>query len=158
MIRFALAGLLLGSVLAAGPALAASGCDSPQDLAAVHDTRVRISQQCDCENAVSDGSYVRCAATVANDDLSTGLLPRECRRTVLKCAKKSTCGRPLGYHPCCRTNRLGKFKCKITTADRCRSGPGGSHCMSVHKQSCCDACTGPGTCNSPSGAFIDPVR
>lgn len=158
MIRFALLGFLLGSVLAAGPALAAAGCDSSLDLEAVANTRILISQQCDCAHAVSDGVYVRCAETVANDELTAGRLPRECRKVVVKCARKSTCGRPVGYHPCCRTNRLGKVKCKITTADRCRSGPGGSHCLSLNAQSCCDACTGPGTCSSPSGAFVDAVR
>jgi hypothetical protein len=156
MKRLALVGALLGSVLAAGSAW--SQCITTSDLEAVAATRARIDQQCDCANAITDGLYKRCALTVANDDVAALRLPRGCRKIVVKCAAKSTCGRPVGYHPCCKTNRIGKTRCKITTPERCQSGPGGSHCFSFTKVSCCDACKGLGMCASPSGAFVDPAH
>jgi len=149
--RMALAGVFL-TMIAAGPVLAQ--CTTADDLAAVKITRGHVDAQCDCANAITDGLYKRCALTVVNNDVANLVLPRECRKFVIKCAAKSTCGRPAGYHPCCKTNRLGKTRCKIVTPERCRSGPGGSHCVSFDKVSCCDACTGPGLC-SPSGAFLD---
>jgi hypothetical protein len=172
---------LLGLVLAAGPGWAQ--CTSAEDLAAVAATRQRVAQQCPCATAISDGAYKKCALGVANMDVTVGhcvggtnsgmacmvdgdcgglfgscqRLPQKCRRVVAKCAAKSICGRPIGYHPCCKTNRLGKTRCKIILPGLCKSGPGGSHCVSFTEESCCDACTGPGMCASPSGAFVEPA-
>jgi hypothetical protein len=158
MKRLALASAFLGVLSAAGPGWASSNlCTTTEDLAAVAATRTLINQRCPCANAISDGLYKKCALTVANDEITALRLPRECRRVVVKCAAKSTCGRPIGYHPCCRTNRLGKTRCKITIPEKCQSGPGGSHCVSFDKQSCCDACKGNGVC-SPSGAFVDVAQ
>ena|SRR6516165_8334564 len=180
MIRLAFVGALLGVVLAAGPGWAQ--CTSSTDLAAVAATRGRVAQQCDCANAVTDGQYKKCALTVANTDLTTAhciggpnsgkvcttdgncgglagscvVLPQKCRKVVVKCAARSICGRPLGYHPCCRWNRLGKPRCKVLPVNLCKSGPGGAHCVSFTENSCCDACGGPGVCASPSGAFVEP--
>jgi len=156
MNRWAFMGALLGVVLAAGPGWAQ--CTTAEDLAAVAATRARVAQQCDCANAVTDGQYKKCALGVANTDVTNLVLPRKCRKVVIKCAARSICGRPIGYHPCCRTNRLGKTRCKIMPPGLCKSGPGGSHCFSLTKISCCDACEGPGLCASPSGAFVEPVH
>jgi hypothetical protein len=156
MKRLALLGALLGSLVGAGTA--SSQCTTAEDLLAVAATRARIDQQCDCANAITDGLYKKCALGVANGDVTALRLPRQCRKIVIKCAARSTCGRPIGYHPCCKTNRLGKTRCKIVPPGLCKSGPGGSHCFSLTKISCCDACTGPGMCASPSGAFIDPAN
>ena len=156
MIRLAFVGALLGVVLAAGPGWAQ--CTTAEDLAAVAATRARVDQQCPCAAAITDGAYKKCALTVANEDIVALKLPQKCRKVVAKCAARSICGRPIGYHPCCRTNRLGKTRCKIMPPGLCKSGPGGSHCFSLTKISCCDACEGPGLCASPSGAFVEPVH
>jgi hypothetical protein len=156
MIRLAFVGALLGLVLAAGSGWAQ--CTSTADLEAVAATRERVAQQCNCANAVTDGQYKKCALGVANTDVTALLLPRKCRKVVVKCAARSICGRPIGYHPCCRTNRLGKTRCKIVPPGLCKSGPGGSHCFSLTKISCCDACEGPGMCASPSGAFVESAH
>jgi hypothetical protein len=155
MLRLVLGGLLLGSLFMAAPARAL--CDSPEDLAAVANTRALVEQRCNCEGAITHGQYVKCVAQVANEEMSALRLPRECRKVVIKCGARSTCGRPAGFYPCCKTNRLGKVKCKVRLPEQCRSGPGGSHCVSFTKKSCCDACLGVGTCASPSGAFVDPA-
>src|SRR5262249_12675682 len=142
MNRLAFVGALLGLVLAAGPGWAQ--CTSAEDLAAVAATRQRVAQQCPCATAVSDGQYKKCALTVANTDVTLLCLPQKCRKVVIRGAARPICGRRLGYHPCCRWNRLGKPRCKIIPPGLCKSGPGGSHCSSMNKESCCDACEGPG--------------
>ena len=157
MKRVAFAGAVLGVLLAADVGWASVTCTTTDDLQKVANTRALIKEKCDCANAITDGLYKKCALTVANDEVTALRLPRECRKIVIKCAAKSTCGRPIGYHPCCRTNRLGKTRCKITIPEKCQSGPGGSHCVSFDKESCCDACKGNGVC-SPSGAFLDVVQ
>lgn len=155
MLAYVLFGVLFTLGLTAGPAFAQ--CDSAQDLAQVAATRALIATQCSCTGALTHGRYVRCAAQTANAEMVAGRLDRTCRKRVIKCAARSTCGRPAGYFPCCKTNRLGQTKCKVRLPEQCRSGPGGSHCISMHKESCCDACIGT-SCASPSGAFVDPVH
>jgi hypothetical protein len=153
MLAYALFGVLVALGLTTGPAFAQ--CDSPEELDQVAMVRRLVADTCACETAVTHGKYVRCAAQVANAELVAGRLERLCRKVVVKCAARSTCGRPAGYHPCCKTNRYGKTKCKVRLPEQCRSGPGGSHCVSFTKQSCCDGCIGT-SCASPSGAFVDP--
>ena len=154
MNRLAFMGALLGVVLAAGPGWAQ--CTTTEDLAAVAATRQRVAEGCPCATATSDGQYKKCALTIANTDVTLNRLPQKCRKVVVKCAARSICGRPQGYEPCCRWNRLGKPRCKMLPPGLCKSGPGGSHCSSMHKESCCDACETPGVCASPSGAFVEP--
>jgi hypothetical protein len=155
MLVFRLFSVLITLGLMTSPAFAQ--CDSAEELAQVAATRALVAQQCSCALAVTHGKFVRCAAQVANAELIAGRLDRLCRKVVVKCAGRSTCGRPPTYHPCCKTNRYGKTKCKTRLEEQCRSGPGGSHCMSFHQESCCDACIGP-SCASPSGAFVDRDR
>jgi hypothetical protein len=146
--------LLAAGLLALGERAWARGCDTQQDLAAVAATRAKVDQNCECENAVSKSTYISCVKTIANDDVAALLLDRKCRKVVLKCAKRSICGKPAGVWPCCRTNRLGKTICKVRLPEQCQSGPGGSHCVGFGVRSCCDACLGGGQCASPSSAFV----
>ena len=149
-------GLLLGLLVAVAPAFAAAPCISPEDLAAVAAARAKVKDRCSCTGAISHSAYVRCVATVANEEMVAQRLPRACRKVVVKCGAKSVCGKPPGFFPCCKTNRLGKVKCKVRLVQQCNSGPGGSHCVGFNHESCCDACFGPGgPCASPSGAFLD---
>jgi len=114
----------------------------------VIDVRAAMDRDCNC-NAASRSEYYRCVKTVINNEILALRLARECRRTVLKCAKRSTCGRPVGQWPCCKTNRFGKTSCKVKVPGQCRSGSGGSHCVGVGVRSCCDACLGLGQCAPP---------
>jgi hypothetical protein len=144
--------LTVALVMSAGPAFAA--CDSPEDIQAVADTRALADTRCNCVTALTHGEYVRCVARVANEEVVAGRLDRFCRRPIVKCAAKSTCGRPQGYYPCCRTDRYGKTRCKVRLPSQCRAGLAGSACWSTTVASCCDACIGT-TCASPSGAFLE---
>jgi hypothetical protein len=77
-----------------------------------------------------------------------------CRGAVVKCAAKSTCGKP-NFVTCCRTNAKGVTKCSTkSSANSCEPQKGGSACVGTFS-SCCDACTATGCASSPSGAFLD---
>lgn len=146
--------LTLTVALLLSPAAAFGACASPEELAQVAATRALAEERCVCATALTHGEYVRCVSRVANEEVTHGRLDRTCRRPVVKCAAKSTCGRPVGYYPCCRTDRYGKTRCKIRLPHQCRAGLAGSACYSTTVASCCDACIGT-TCASPSGAFLE---
>ena len=140
-------------VLAAG-LLALAGrawatCDTPEELDQVAAVRALIDTGCTCDTSVPRSDYLRCAKTIANAEIAALRLDPTCRKNLLKCAKRSTCGRPVGLWPCCKTNRFGKTSCKVRLPEQCRSGPGGSHCVGIGVRSCCDACLGLGQCSPP---------
>src|SRR5690348_6041141 len=85
--------LVVLSLLPARAALA--GCGSlPGDSAAVAEIRGRAEMQCDCSTAYSHSVYVHCVRAVATAAVERGELTPSCRSSVVKCANKSTCGRP----------------------------------------------------------------
>lgn len=141
-----LALVLLGFALSARGVLAGGTCGDPAALSAV---RALVAEQCDCAHAVSPRVYMRCVAAVVKTAVSGGTLPASCASSVLRCAAKSTCGRP-GAVTCCRTTANGKAKCSIKpSAATCRAPRGGSACVGL-VASCCDACDATGGCTVPS--------
>lgn len=136
--------LTLGALCMAGPAAAKCG-DAPGDFDAVATTRNDVNSTCDCSTAASHGDHVRCARGVVQAALDAGTLPPVCASTVLRCARKSTCGRKAGFVPCCRTGRNGVTRCSIkSSVNHCQAPPGGSACASTFAKSCCDACNSGG--------------
>jgi hypothetical protein len=129
---------LVAVVVLLAPLVAHARCgDAPGDAQAVADARLQVERDCPCATAATHGAHVRCAAAVAKDRVDRGLLPRQCKSAVKRCAARSTCGKP-GYVTCCRV-RNGETKCSTARdAARCeaRGGTPGA-CPS-----CCDACTG----------------
>jgi hypothetical protein len=125
-------------------------CDpAGADAADVAAARAAVAANCDCATAANHGSYVSCASAQAK----SVLVNKSCRGSVVKCAARSTCGKP-GFVTCCRTSSKGKTTCSTKrSASSCSAPKGGSACVGVHA-SCCDACTTDG-CASPSGAFLD---
>jgi len=137
------------AALSAGRAEAACG-DSPGDFDAVVAARAEVASQCDCAAAATHGEHVRCARGVVSAALAAGTLPKTCASTVMRCARRSTCGRKPGFVPCCRTSRTGVTRCSIrSSAARCRAPSGGSACASSFATSCCDACM-QGGCIQPT--------
>jgi hypothetical protein len=127
--------------------------DDPGDAAAVAAARAQVDTDCPCGTFTNHGQYVKCAKTVAIDRANANTLPKQCKGSVIKCAAKSTCGKP-GFVTCCRTNAAGKTTCSTKPdASKCKAPNNGSACVSTFS-SCCDACTATG-CASPSGAFLD---
>lgn len=136
------------AAIVGGPALAFGRCgDEPGDAAAVAAAREVVDTTCDCAGAENHGTYVSCAADVANTRARDGLLPNSCKGVIKRCAAKSTCGKP-GFVTCCRTGASGKTKCSTKSdAERCNPPAGGSACVGSFT-SCCDACEA-GGCTSP---------
>ena len=146
--RFLVHGVLgLGLVLATTGVASATKCT---DQAAVATARGTADARCGgCANASNHGHYVSCVAKKATDLADSGDLPKECKGQVVRCAAKSTCGKP-GFITCCRVDKKGKVKCSIKSSlDRCKAPKGGQACAGG-AASCCDSC-GAG---SPEGAFV----
>ena len=68
--------------------------DQATDAQAVADTRTAAASECDCAAAASHASYVACVVRVANTAARRGTLRPQCRTAVVRCAARSTCGRP----------------------------------------------------------------
>jgi hypothetical protein len=125
-------------VLALPAGASAARCN---DDAAVAAARAAANAECDCATAARHGDYVSCVADVAKERATNGQLPSECKGEVVRCAAKSTCGKP-GAVTCCRVDRRGKIKCSIKkSADKCKAPRGGQACVGT-SESCCDACEG----------------
>lgn len=127
------------------PRLVSAACADPAAVAA---TRAQAELVCPCATATTHGAYVRCVADVARVAADHGDLPNGCRGAVVRCAAKSTCGRP-GFFTCCRTKASGQTSCsRKSDASRCRAPSGGHACVGS-AASCCDACTA-GGCTNPT--------
>jgi hypothetical protein len=145
--RLFLNGMLAVAVLAAVPGIAsAKRCDNDAAVAAA---RAAAAAQCDCATAENHGQYVRCVGDVAKTRAGNGSLPTECKGEVVRCAAKSTCGKPEAV-TCCRVDRRGKVKCSVKkSAAKCLPPNGGAACVGA-TTSCCDACTN--ACAPTTGA------
>ena len=132
---------LAAALLAFGQQRSFAACTDPAAVAA---TRAAADQACTsmamgCSTAKSHGEYVSCVAHQAKAAVKAGTLPKQCKGTVVKCAAKSTCGKP-GFVTCCRTTKKGNTACAITPhAARCRAPKHGAACVGS-VPSCCDAC------------------
>ena len=136
MRRFAMSAASL--LLAIGSARAAC-----TDSAAVASARAAAEVQCPCATAASHTQYVQCFAQAAKAAARSGELPKQCRIDVVRCARRSTCGKP-GFVTCCRTNTAGHTKCAVVSSDaRCTAPKGGAACVGA-VPSCCDSCSASG--------------
>src|SRR5579862_2475950 len=143
--------LVVLGVLTARAAFARCGA-LPGDSMAVADIRARAEMQCDCSTAFSHSVYVRCVRAVATTAVERGELTPSCRSAVVKCANKSTCGRP-GAVVCRRTTSRGASRCSIKkSATRCHGSTAASACVVTGVASCCDAdsCTATTTTEPPT--------
>jgi hypothetical protein len=141
------------SLLAATAQRSAAKCDvTGADAGIVAAARLAVETNCPCDSFSNHGQYVKCAADQAKTALQD--TNPSCKGAVVKCAAKSTCGKP-GFVTCCRTSAKGVTKCSTKSgADKCKAPKGGSACVGIFA-SCCDACTASGCASSPSGAFLD---
>src|SRR2546427_651202 len=105
------------------------------DLAAVCAARDKAEIQCPCAAATNHGVYVRCVRGVAKAEADALRLPRECKASVVRCASRSTCGRPASV-TCCRLANPGQPHCSVKrSATNCKPPA-----TIGTKPSCCDAC------------------
>jgi hypothetical protein len=104
---------------------------------AVPATRAAADERCGCATAESNGRYLRCVSTVADEEIAAGRLPPACKAKVVRCAKRSACGRP-GAVTCYRTSSRGQSKCSIRrNAGACRPPRDGSVFVGS-RPSCCE--------------------
>src|SRR5262249_47784536 len=97
--------IVAAALLSLLPRPGAAACGDPGAVAAAGP---RGAIDCNCTAATSHGQYVRCARMVA---LAIPVAP-ECVDDVVRCAARSTCGKP-GAVACCRTDRTGRTRCSI---------------------------------------------
>ncbi len=141
-----LAAILAFAALNPNQAAAAAKCD-PQgtDASDIAAARAAVASSCDCATAATHAQYTRCSRAVLRARVENGDLNRRCRRSVQRCAQRSTCGRPDAV-TCCITTASGKSKCRIRSdANRCKAPAGGAACVGNY-ESCCDACGAGGGC------------
>jgi plastocyanin len=143
MLRRALVALALVSLASSA---AGRSCPDPGALAAL---RSRIATGCDCAGATTHGAYVKCARAQAK----AAKAPAGCRAAAIRCAAKSTCGKP-GRVACC-VPRKGRTTCRVV---RDAAACGAKHGTAGACASCCDACAdaacvaGATTTTTPGGA------
>src|SRR5437899_98633 len=129
----------LGALLiSAGPGQATCDPSTDPDKSDIANARAAVAANCDCAGAATHGAYVSCAAQQADATLQNP----SCRGKVVRCAAKSTCGRP-GAVTCCRQGDSCESRCSIKMdAAHCTALPHGrvGTCTS-----CCDACTTSGS-------------
>src|SRR5262249_52049613 len=125
--------------------------------------RSEAASACDCANATHHGAYVSCVARMAKFAVKSGLLAKECRGGVVRCAKRSTCGRQ-GMVSCCRTHKNGVTRCSAMKPEDCRAPRGGTVTMGGGDDECAGAqcgngqldageqCDPPGSATCPSGS------
>src|SRR5437879_9505712 len=125
-------------VIAGFPAGALATCT---DQAAVCAARAKAEAQCNCATAATHGQYVKCVRDVAKGEMLALRLPRSCKGAVVRCAARSTCGRPT-FVTCCRPTSTG-VRCSVKRdASMCKAPA-----TVGTKPSCCDAC-GPNGCTA----------
>src|SRR5207249_6993685 len=122
---------LLAAVLSV-PATAVASCgDDPGDAAAVASTRAAVETDCDCASASSHGAYLRCVVQKVRTAVSSRELRRDCKGSVIRCAARSTCGRP-GAVTCCGANASGDKSCKVKRhLAHCDAAHDGTACVSI---------------------------
>src|SRR5215467_2245737 len=129
-----------------------------------------IAQCPSCDDASNHGRFVSCVAHVVKTLVDDGTVPGNCKGAVVRCAARSTCGKPgfvrclfptdtcvvdpatglgtCGANPAlaCVTDLDCGAKCKTkSSSDRCTTRGG----IVGGSGTCCASCA------SPSGAFLN---
>ncbi len=100
--------------------------------------RAPMAAQCDCAGALRAGLYRKCVIGVVDGEIAAGRMPADCRSDLLRCAKRSTCGRGPTAVTCYRTDRHSRTKCTIRhNRGECRPPAQGSSTEGT-TPFCCD--------------------
>jgi len=137
--------LAVGSVALGSEAVAAARVcgDIPGEAAAVATVRFTAEQQCPCPAATDHRSYVACVREVVENAISSGALPSYCKRTAMRGARRSTCGKPGDTVTCCKVTATGREVCQVKRSlDKCVPPRGGTAAQGA-TESCYDACLPP---------------
>jgi hypothetical protein len=66
-----------------------AACDAARCMA-----QSAVDESCPCDTAASHGSYLKCVATVLGQLAGQAAVPRQCIGRIIRCAARSTCGKP----------------------------------------------------------------
>ena len=113
------------------------------DLSQIAAVRVLIDTVCTCSKfdgtpRKTHASYVACAGSIINAQVSAGQLRTQCKGTVKKYYAASVCGVPAskGVVPCIKKTAAGRVSCSVEPSARC-GGSGKTACPSF--TTCIDA-------------------
>src|SRR5262245_13454190 len=138
-----------------------------RDRPAAETVRANIASTCVCTAATNHGQYVKCVTHEVKTAVANGL-PTNCKGAVVRCAARSTCGKP-GFVTCCRAlpgscdnDGVCQDGTTVCSADadcpartKCSTKKDSDHCVAAGGSpgtgSCCDAVCAA----SPSGAFLN---
>jgi hypothetical protein len=135
---------VIATVVAAharGPIGRNGGASDAECEAARCEVAASLAESCPCEDAGSRREHVRCVARAAKKLAVAKALPTKCRRTIVRCAQKSSCGR--SRSGTCWVIRAGVERCSIRPPARCRG--------TVSVGSCCGPCGVSNTTLPPGG-------
>jgi len=79
-----------------------NGHGRPQPLTCPEDVAAAIAERCRCDDQRNHGQYVRCVVRFRNALRKADCLDAEAKRTIARCAARSTCGKPTAVL-CCFT-------------------------------------------------------
>lgn len=85
--------LLMALALPGGVRAMGHGHGKPQPIPCPTDVATAIATECPCSVAGNHGQYVRCVVHFRNALRKSGCLTDDERRTIARCAARSTCGK-----------------------------------------------------------------
>jgi len=138
--------LLVLALLLVLPAGAMARRNKPEPIVCPDDVTVALAAACPCDAAENHGQYVRCVARFKNMLRKGGCLT-DAERGVLRCAARSTCGRPEAVL-CCVPYRAGAYARIARDEGRCVAARGNV----VGTGSVCRACLVTTTSTSTSSS------
>ena len=114
--------LVLGGLVFATPRAYAK-CDATgADAGDIANARAQVALNCNCAGSTNHGAFVKCATQQAK----TNLTNQSCMGQVVRCAARSTCGKP-NFVTCCRTSATGQTRCSTKSGADQVQGAEGRH-------------------------------
>ena len=124
------------------------------DAAAVAATRAAAEAQCPCAAAAATKPTFNASPRSPRRRRRAAASRRQCRASVVGCARKSTCGKA-GFVTCFRTTAKGSQTCSVKpSAAKCTAPKGGSAFVGT-MPSCCDSCAA-GSCAEATTTTTPP--
>lgn len=139
-------GILLGFAAVVAASSAAPDACEPARCAA----QAAIAQDCPCDAAATHGRHVSCVAHVVKRLVAAGTVPVNCKGKVVRCAAKSTCGKP-GFVTC----YIPTDTCNLTTGT-CTSNPALPCLVDADCGTRCKTKSAPEICVQAGGAVGAP--
>jgi len=139
--------LAFGMALLASSSARAERCrDLPGDTEALHTAWAALASTCGCAPAPREswkrehGDFLDCARGFAVRAVLDQRIRAPCRGTLLRSARRSTCGRPLESTTCCLTNTKDQTSCKVHKLEEHCATTASRSATLGNTETCLDAC------------------